>query len=137
MTVGTVRDTPELKVSVKGTQYLKFTLEAPQGEGRWAKRVGVTVFGQQAVAIAAQVPTPGYLVSVVGEPQARGYVDKMGKAQGVLELVGREVRVLAGAPVTKTQDASRTWTPPDDNLQPVMAAAATKEPNFGDDDIPF
>jgi len=132
--VGTVIDTPELKASAKGTQYLKFKLETPAPkEGMWPKRIGVTVFGQQATALAAQIPTPGFLVSIVGEPQARGYVDKMGKAQGVLECVAREVRVHS-APYAQTQN--QAWHPPGE--QPAaLVLPAVKEPNFGEDDIPF
>lgn len=133
--VGQVTTTPELKVSVKGTQYLKFTVEVPQPEGRWSKRVGVTVFGNQAVTLAAQIPAPGCIVSVVGEPEARGYLDKTNKPRGALDCVGREVRVLVAAGATR--QAQPEWTPPGEELTTLMVAAAGKEPNLGEDDIPF
>jgi single-stranded DNA-binding protein len=78
------------------------------------------VFGQQAGRLANELQQT-QLVSLTGEPQARGYTDKTGKAAAVLEMIAREVGILAGPVVnTLAQDA------PD----PIQS-------NINFDDIPF
>lgn len=128
--VGNVSRGAELKQSAKGTTYLKFQVEVPTPQGNWPKRIGVTVFGKQATVLAAQIEV-GALVSLAGEPQARGYIDKMGKAAGALEMVASQVTVLA-APALAAQapiqdDVPSSWQP----------QAPLAEANINDEDIPF
>lgn len=125
--VGYISKQPTLAQSQKGTQYLKFQVEVPAQEGRYPKRVGVTVFGQQAGRLANELQQT-QLVSLTGEPQARGYQDKTGKAAAVLEMIAREVNLLGGPVVNAyAQDAGPVTT--------TTAAAAQSTINF--DDIPF
>lgn len=126
--VGNVSKGPELRQSQKGTNFLRFQVEIPTPQGNWPKRLGVTVFGKQAETLAAQVHV-GALVSLAGEPQARGYLDKLGKAAAVLEMIASQVIVLASAraavsddPPIMDDDVPASWAPP-----AAKAAADTEE----------
>jgi single-stranded DNA-binding protein len=133
MSIGKILGTPVFNTSPKGVQYLKFKLEIPaERDGMWPERADVVMFGNQAAQVAAQIPTPGYVVSVAGRPKGKGYVDKNGKAQGYLEIVAREIKVHA-APFVPQE---KPWTPPNEQIPP-LPMPAIKETNFGDDDIPF
>lgn len=128
--VGNVSRGSELKQSAKGTVYLKFQVEVPTPQGNWPKRIGVTVFGKQATALSAQIEV-GALVSLAGEPQARGYLDKMGKAAGALEMIASQVTVLA-APARPAQPVEQDDVP--SSWQPQAPLA---DSNVTDEDIPF
>jgi len=127
LVVGMVTKQPEHKVSAKGLAYLKFQVEVPQGQGNWPKRVYVTVFGKQADNLATRLNSND-LVSLSGEPQARGYKDKLNEARGMLELVAEQVTVLAeGARATQRNEPVR-----------MPEAAIMQENTFNpSDDLPF
>lgn len=132
---GHVLNTPELKVSVKGVHYLKFTVEVPaQKQGQWLRRVYVTMFGDEAQSAARQMPTPGYKVKISGTPETRAFLDKMNQPKAVQELIGRQWTVLS-AP--NNQSPQQDWQPPNEQWTTAMNNALKKEPSFGEDDIPF
>ena len=111
---------PVLAQSAKGTAYLKFSIEVPSVEGRYPRKLGVTVFGQQAARLNGTLGLH-QLVTVVGEPQARGFQDRTGKNAAVLEVIARDVVILGNGQAP---------------TEPTSAVSAPQV-SFTEDDIPF
>lgn len=115
---GRVIKHPEMKISQKGTQFLKFTIEVPAArEGQWSKRVYLTAFGNLAKDFETKL-FEGSEVEVEAEPSARAYLDKMNKPTGLLEGIARSIRVLSSPKV-------------------VIAPQPQQETFITEDDIPF
>ena len=130
---GKVTTTPELKTSAKGMQYLKFIVEHATPNGRWADRIYVTMFGEDAIAAARVITTPGFIVEITGKPETRAYLDKMNQPRSVLECIGRTWRVLE-APQTYQQQGDG-WRPPGEKLADVLLQSAPS--SIDEDSIPF
>jgi single-stranded DNA-binding protein len=121
--VGYVTRQPEFKQSAKGTNYLKFQVEVPAPQGRYPKKVSVTMFGNYIQTVGNSLAV-GHLVSLQGEPQASAYTDKQGKPKGALDLIARECNILSGNTAPSQ--------PVNNNTNPNAF-----NPPFTEGDIPF
>jgi single-stranded DNA-binding protein len=111
---------PVLAQSAKGLAYLKFSVEVSGIEGRFPKKIPVTVFGQRAAQLNGTLGLYQEVV-VIGEPQARGFQDRTGKNAAVLEVIARDVVILGNGQAP---------------AEPTSAVSAPQV-SFGEEDIPF
>lgn len=116
---GKIIKMPESKISTKGTPYLKVTVEMPPArEGMWPKRVYLTAFGKLAQEYEGKLFINDE-IEFQADPSARGYTDKIGKVNGLLEGVIKTLKIVKQF-----------------KLQ-APAAQPIQEPAFSEDDIPF
>lgn len=92
--VGRISKQPSFSTSQKGTPLLKFEIEINQGEGKWPQRLGVIMFYKLAESFAS-ILTTGQMISVLGTPQWRGYLDRQNQARGACDLIARELSIIA------------------------------------------
>lgn len=128
---GTVTKTPELKISAKGNNYFKCCVEVPVG--KIVKKVYVTMFGDEAMQAAERITTPGYVVSISGEPNWRGWLDKNNNVQSTPEMVGRRFKVISAPQFEAPRAQAQQYPQP--SFQQYSAPADQKA--FADEDIPF
>lgn len=115
---GRVERYPEGKVSAKGVNYCRVTVEVRPERSQYSKKINLTGFGDVARGMERHLNV-GDTVEVVCEPQAKAWMSKKNnEPQASLEGIVRTYKVISSMTQPQT---------------PVQVPEAT----ITDEDIPF
>ncbi|KAH6850252.1 glucose inhibited division protein A-domain-containing protein [Chaetomium sp. MPI-CAGE-AT-0009] len=94
--VGNLADTPELRASSTGRDYLRYSVASNSGHGEHRKTswFNVSYFGEGPQRDFFQTLPKGSLVMVEGDVSMSNYVDSEGKPRQALNITQRQLEVL-------------------------------------------
>jgi single-strand DNA-binding protein len=107
--IGNVGRDPEFKYTPQGTAVCDFSVavnkRTGKGENRQEKTVWfrVTAWRERA-EFASQYVKKGSRIMVVGEIEARAYIDKQGQAAATLELTANNIQLLDSRAEAQSED---------------------------------
>ncbi len=139
--VGYLGRDPELRYTPQGTAVCDFSVATTErrkdksGEQQdittWFR---VTFFGRQA-EVAAQYLNKGKQVYIEGSLSAREWTDQNGATRTSLDVRGSDLQFLSPASDGERHESARAAAPA--AAKPAPPAAAAKDVQIDDDDIPF